>query len=643
MKDGYYISAFVCINELQNIMNIKLRHDQTIALWRCDNGYIELVRYWELERLSGYKHHARALYNMEAFDKLLDYLLGKEGLRRSDVLAIWGTEEVETDTMYRDFFAYTGIAFHNIAHLLTTLFYGNTDPFKDTILLMALDAGPDSQFEKNAYELDYYSGGIVQDGSLQIFKIESPARLWSCAAKKLGLQEGTLMALASATRTKYFSDISRFKHLKFTSQEARSSASYIIDDLYNKIFSITSDEIGKKCSLFDPAFSDIENRMSMLMKMVSDISVSILFQNIDSICMTYGIETRSTTLGMAGGFALNCPINSAILKKYKFKAYQIPPCASDTGIAMGIGLAAFYPFIKSGLCQVDISNAYYGDPIRDLDGAVNRYKDVIKSVDSVGTDEIVSDIIDKTAIVWLSGNAEVGPRALGSRSIIGDPRQMRTKGLLNAIKKREWWRPVAPMILENEGYNYFFDFCRSPNMLLNFNVKQNVVSSIPAVLHFDYTARAQTVSEISNVDIWKLLQEFQKRTGVAVLCNTSLNDIGEPIVNTIEEAIVFALHKGMDAVYCNGNIRINLVIDQNTLGVSAPLRNHLFFHVPDGVDSNAVIKKLNPFGLNVREVTYYFDNPNIFHDYSLQDKEGAEYVRSETNTYLGKYPTGLNR
>jgi carbamoyltransferase len=642
-QEGYYLTAFVCIDELQNVLDIKLRHDQAIALWRYKDSKIELVRYWELERLSGIKEHPKALYDTASFNALIDHLLNGEGISRKDIIGIWGSKGIEPDTRYRDQFK-TGIAFHNIAHLLTALFFSNSRPFKDTILAMALDAGPDSQFEEDAYDLEYYSGGVISNGKLEIFNVESPARLWSYAKKKLDLREGTLMALASATHTEYVAELPDYTEQQFTSRAARESATVIVDDLYERIFSLTMNEIGINCTSFDPDFSDTENRISMLMKIVSKVSEDIVFRNIEYAVKKYNLKIKRTTIGLAGGFALNCPTNTNLLNKYPFKSYQIPPCTSDTGIAMGIGLALFYPLLSSEQATINIDSAYFGDAITNdnITSIARQRKDVISSIDIVSIDEVAKDIIEKSVIVWVNDCAEVGPRALGNRSLIGDPRIIRTKDMLNNIKKREWWRPVSPMINERYGNEYFKKFLTSPNMLLNFKVRSGIKDKIPAVVHLDGTSRAQTVSKKNNPTVYKLLNAFNKLTNVPVLCNTSLNDAGEPIINTIEEAIDFCLHKGLDAVYVNGTHRINIKNSKDEIDLPARLRNQRIFS-SGHVDKEAVIKRLNPFDLSTNELTYYYDNPSIFLGMKLTQKKDVEVIRIITTRYLQNHPTALIR
>ena len=198
------------------------------------------------------------------------------------------------------------------------------------------------------------------------------------------------------------------------------------------------------------------------------------------------------------------------------------------------------------------------------------------------------------------------------------------------------------MIAEQYGCDYFEDFIASPNMLLNFKVKPGVADKIPAVVHLDGTARAQTLSEKINPIVYSLLDAFYELTDIPVLCNTSLNDAGEPIINTINEAINFCLHTGIDSVYVNGTHRINLKNSKEELGLPAELRNQEFFS-SGHVDEMLVAKKLNPFELNITELTYYFDNPNIFSRMKITNKLDVEIIRKKTAKYMTKHPTALIR
>ena len=637
MKSGYYVSAFVCCNELQNVLDIKLRHDQTIALWYFDGDKnVKLVRYWELERISGYKQRPKAFFDTKAFFELLQTLLHQENLSLDDINDIWGTKEIEKSTEYRDFFANTNIAFHSIAHMMSCMYYGNSQPFSTDMVLLSLDAGPDSQFEENAYDKNFYAGGVIKNGKLDIFPIESPARFWSYSFKKFKLREGTLMALATAVDTEIDFDISKFDDISFFDDSTRIKARKIVDEIADFVFSSKLPENA------DKRFSEEEHKISAVMKNIVNLSQRIVERNIDNIIKKYNLAPDKTIIAMAGGFALNCPTNSYLLQKYKFKDYQIPPCTSDTGIAVGTGIAGFYNGMKDKPV-IEFDSAYYGQPTGFDEQVLEKYKNYIDSVDDVTLQNVVQDIIDEAVIVWVNGNSEIGPRALGNRSLIGDPRYIQTKDILNTIKKRQWWRPVAPVVLDEYGTEWFDDYFYSPNMLLNFVVKSQYRDKVPAILHFDNTARVQSVSSDSNSMLHELLMAFYKETGVPILCNTSLNDAGEPIINTLDQAIAFALHKGIKYVYCNGKKRIQLKTDTDVYGKAFDYRDEYFFAPKNNVDIESIVKKQNPFNLSIKELTYFFDNPNLFSKCDITKKEDAQFVKEQTAQYLKNNPDALQR
>lgn len=638
MRAGYYISAFVCCNELQNILDIKLRHDQTIALWYFDGvNNVKLVRYWELERISGYKQHAKAFYNKEAFYALLEMLLEEEMLSLEDVVEIWGTKELESTTYYRDAFIDTGIAYHSIAHLMSAMYYGNKRPLKTDMLLLSLDAGPDSQFEEDAYDKNFYAGGVIKGGKLYIFPIESPARLWSYSFKKFKLREGTLMALATATDTKIEFDISKFDDVSFFDDSTRIKARKIVDEISEFVFN------SPLPSNADKRFSEEEHKISAIMKNIVNISQRIIDRNIECIVRKYGLNTEKTTISIAGGFALNCPTNSYLLQKYKFADYQIPPCTSDTGIAAGVGISAFYVGLQDREINIDFSSAYYGSSVKMDKEVLDKYWAYVNAVDTVDAAVIVEDIIKESVVVWVNGNAEIGPRALGNRSLIGDPRTIKTKELLNSIKKRQWWRPVAPIVLDEKAQNWFEEYIYSPNMLLNLVLRPVQRDKVPAILHFDNTARIQSVSKNSNPELHCLLSEFDKKTGVPMLCNTSLNDAGEPIINNLEQAIEFALHKGLKYIYVEGSYRITLKTDTDLNGKSFCYRDELAFAPAENTDVATVIKEQNPYNLSLKELTYFIDNPNLFAKYDIKKQEDALFIKKATAEYLENNPDALQR
>lgn len=644
MKEGYYISAFVCVNELQNIMDIKLRHDQTIALWKYENNRIELVRYWELERISGIKMHPKAFYNKVAFFELLEDLLKEEGLKVSDIVSIWGTPEIESNTQYRDWID-KRFAFHSIAHLLTAICFDNDYPFDSTIFAMALDAGPDSKFEPDAYEKLYYSACIIKDSNISFFPVESPARLWSYSYKKFGLREGTLMALANATKVSCDVDeytYNRWLSFEFINETSRYNSQVIVDEITEYVNRYVEDNLIE----YDVRFSIEDNIISMVMKIISKLSLEIVNRNIEKAIREYEIDPNNTIIALAGGFALNCPTNTAIIEKYNFKGFQIPPCATDTGIAMGIGLGGFYELILQKKASVNISSAYYGEECGSVVDLRDKYPQYIEDIKKASMYEFANLIKDGEILVWINGKAEIGPRALGNRSLLGDSRSTMVKNKLNELKKRQWWRPVAPIVLDECGKEYFMNYRTTYNMLLNLYTLDDMVEKVPAIVHHDNSARVQSVSSKSNDILYELLKEFYKLTGVPILCNTSLNDAGEPIINKIDEAVKFAINKDLKYICVDGKYLVKLRNrreKKDCQNTSFELRRKEYFEPPHGIDIDKIKKEKNPHELNIEYLTYYFDNPNVFYNRSLLTLDDVSFIKEKAEIFIKKNKYALKR
>ena len=294
--------------------------------------------------------------------------------------------------------------------------------------------------------------------------------------------------------------------------------------------------------------------------------------------------TGENNLVMAGGVALNCVTNGKILREGIFDNIWIQPAAGDAGGALGAALYATHSYFKlprltnkNGRdCQ---KGSYLGPSFSNEQILV--YLNSIKAVYTFYKDKSelyrrVAEYIANGAVLgFFNGRMEYGPRALGARSILADPRNHETQAKLNLkIKYRESFRPFAPSVLVERVSNYFELSCESPYMLLvadvkkerrkNFNLNEYVAntdgfidmlsivnkmrSDIPAVTHVDYTARIQTVNKIDNSDYHNLIVEFEKLTGYAVIVNTSFNIRGEPIVCSPRDAYVCFMRTDMDVL-----------------------------------------------------------------------------------------------
>jgi carbamoyltransferase len=260
-------------------------------------------------------------------------------------------------------------------------------------------------------------------------------------------------------------------------------------------------------------------------------------------------KTRCRNLCLAGGVALNSKANGKILASGLIDQIFVQPAASDDGVALG---AAFAPYLDKGgrLPNKAMRHAYLGPAFDDetIETALRTYKLSYTRVDdSAGA---AAELLTRGKILgWFQGRMEFGPRALGSRSILADPRdeEMNAK-VNNAVKFREWWRPFAPSLKKEAAGEFLESATDSPFMILTAQVRPEKRYVIPAVTHVDGSARPQTVEKEINPLYWRLIDEFGKRTGVPVVMNTSFNLRGEAIVHTPTDAVRTFFSSGMDAL-----------------------------------------------------------------------------------------------
>jgi len=286
-------------------------------------------------------------------------------------------------------------------------------------------------------------------------------------------------------------------------------------------------------------------------------------------------ETGHKYLCLAGGVALNCVANGRILREGPFEDIWIQPAAGDAGGALGAALSVWHRFLgkERPVTQGTDSQqgsylgpAFSNDLIKDL-LEINNYP-YHKLSSGERAKNIAEQIAAGKIVGYMAGRMEFGPRALGARSILGDARQMETQSVMNLkIKYRESFRPFAPTVLEENVSEYFEIDRPSPYMLLVADVREkrrfpqpsadgmgllerlkNKRSDIPAVTHLDYSARIQTVNQKDKPDYHKVIAEFEKLTGCAVIVNTSFNVRGEPIICTPEDACKCFMRTEMDVL-----------------------------------------------------------------------------------------------
>ncbi len=242
---------------------------------------------------------------------------------------------------------------------------------------------------------------------------------------------------------------------------------------------------------------------------------------------------------LGGGSMLNCVTNSLILDKSQFNNVHLFPGCGDDGGCVGSALYVAHNILKEERYNYTDGEVCYLGPNRPNEEPDYKY--------------LAQKIADGKVIAWSNGRSEYGPRALGNRSLLADPRTIRSRERINfEIKHREWFRPLAPVVLE-EYTNDWFDFStKSPFMLFTGPIRNPDL--IPAVNHIDNSARIQTVNEESNPHYYRLIKEFYNLTGVPILVNTSLNGNGEPMVESDQNAIDFFNGNPVDMLVLNGKI-----------------------------------------------------------------------------------------
>ncbi len=320
--------------------------------------------------------------------------------------------------------------------------------------------------------------------------------------------------------------------------------------------------------------SPLTEREMDLARSVQDVTEMVMLKMARHLHQVTGEEN----LCLAGGVALNCVGNGRILREGPFQRLWIQPAAGDAGGALGAALSAWYQYCEKPRSAAEVcgeqsdgmNGSYLGPEFSDeeigefLEGAGARY---VKVSRRELPERVAALLAEEKVVGWFQGRMEFGPRALGARSILGDPRSPRMQSVMNLkIKFRESFRPFAPSVLRERVSDYFEMDCDSPYMLLVAPVREdrriamtaeqeklfgieklNVPrSTIPAVTHVDYSARVQTVRREDNPLYHDLLRAFDRLTGCPVVVNTSFNVRGEPIVGTPEQAYICFMRTEMD-------------------------------------------------------------------------------------------------
>ncbi|MBA2526463.1 MAG: carbamoyltransferase [Pyrinomonadaceae bacterium] len=445
--------------------------------------------------------------------------------------------------------------FHNIEHHrahLASSFY--VSPFERAALL-SIDGFGDfistmwAQGEGNSIEVlgqvEYpHSAGIVYTATTQFLGFPHYG------------DEGKVMGLAPYGKPRYmeeFRDIIRtdkggrfrlnldyFRHHSEGVDMTWDDGSPVIGRIFSDQFAQTFGPARKPGAQLTQREHDIASSLQLRLEEVGFHMLRHLHQ-----------QTKLTDLGLSGGVAYNSVMNGKILLNTPFRRVFVQPAAGDSGTALGV-CYQIYNGILNHKRGPAIEVAYTGPEFANADIRAELERSDLtfeNCADEDLTKRAARDIADGLVVGWFQGRMEFGPRALGNRSIVVDPRRAQMKDILNdRIKKREPFRPFAPSILEEHTDEYFEQSHPAPTMLMVYQIRPERRPEIPAVTHVDGSGRLQTVSYELNPLYYRLISDFHKLTGVPVVLNTSFNE-NEPIVCTPRHAIDCFLETRMDVLY----------------------------------------------------------------------------------------------
>ncbi|WP_444922424.1 carbamoyltransferase [Microbulbifer sp. CnH-101-G] len=418
---------------------------------------------------------------------------------------------------------------HHYSHVYSSLPFSG---YNDSLVLAIDGLGESTSGLIGSYRDGQFVpiSNITSDNSLGMFYVS--------VIKHLGFdvfEEYKVMGLAP------YGDHQRFESQFFDLIELHKDGAYSIvnvDKIYETLLKILP--VRKK---WDPLEQIHKDLAATLQASIEKIVLHILkyWRNV----------TKHSTLCISGGVAQNCSLNGKILNSGLFDSVFVPPAAHDSGCALG---AAAYVTISSGqsISETSLLSPYLGHDINqeDIPQILGNWSEYLTFSHHDDISSVAANLIaDGKVIGWVQGKSEFGPRALGNRSIIADPRPYMNRERINRmIKKREGFRPFAPSVLNHSAGNYFklnmdenFEF-----MTFIVDVKDDYRDKLGAITHVDGTARIQTVDRDSNLLYWSLIKEFGNLTGVDVILNTSFNNSVEPIVNTVEDTIVCFLTTELD-------------------------------------------------------------------------------------------------
>lgn len=530
-------------------------HDTSIAV--VENG--ELIEIIEFERVFREKHYRTNVLHTR-FDKILSWMFNDYGLDPNfDAVALhihyFGSESREYyQQVQREAVAkianYVPDAHylqlnHHLCHAASSYFIS---PFKKACILSIDGHGNDGSslgFIAEGNNITYLRGWPFSLGRAYSALSNIIGGIYS----KDGNSAGKVMGLTAYGRVinEWKDPIKRFIS---TYQGIRSEFSplYWEASVADGVFELPGFGVIDGKNAFDgPESEQAQNFAATFQECWSEIVQDMVRDLIN--------RTGCSDVCIVGGCALNAATNYDVLNMSEVKNLHLVPHPNDEGLSIGAALYTYYAYQKvewNGYDKKYIS-PYLGVPVLDSDQLENFAKKRNAKFLADPATELAEIIASGKKVGVIQGRSELGPRALGNRSIICDPRDPKMKDKLNNdVKGREWYRPFAPFVKSEDQQKYFDLDVPSPYMSYIGYVLPEWIDKLPAITHVDGTARVQSVDEAQNPFLHSLLTAFEKLTGVGVLLNTSFNGRGEPIVTRISEALAILDSTELDAVYSNG-------------------------------------------------------------------------------------------
>ena len=534
----------------------------------------------EEERLNRIKHSNKFPVNA------IKFLLAENNLKLNDLdyVAIYTTREYLMDLIKEMFWHdQTMKELYSPEQLVNDLFdraLGETIDenkirFVDHHMAHAASAYYLSGFNESlVVSLDGVGGGIsgqiiyAREGELKKIDVlsedESLGHFYSRFVKYLGygnFSEYKVMGLAPYGDPSVYREI--FSEFFELLPEGKFKLSANIDKMPHRLFALGQPR--RKGTSFDQQYKNVAATLQETLEKV-----------ILHVLSYHKQKSGLNNLCLAGGVALNCSANGKVMNSNLFKEIFVQPAAHDAGTSMG---AAILTYVQEKHKAIEkLEHVYLGPSIEtgeELESILSDWNDFVNFEYVPNIAHRAAQLLAKGKIIgWVQGKSEFGPRALGNRSILADPRPKENKKIINEmVKKREGYRPFAPSVIEERATDFFdlgVNHSDFSYMTFVVNVNENYVEKLGAVTHVDGTARIQTVKKSTNEKYWNVINEFGKLTGVPILLNTSFNNNVEPIVNSADDALACFVTTGLDLLIIDDYLIAKNMITPDTYRNSIP-------------------------------------------------------------------------